>query len=217
MLKSNRHLNIKRNIITGVIIAIPLWITWIVFELIFKQLSHFGAPWVNALAEVISGISPTVSQGLSTPLFHSLIAALFTLIVLYVLGWLTTQVMGTRVLNWVERLIQRIPLVKPIYGAVKKFLSVLQKQPEKLQRVVLIEFPSPDMKTIGLVTRIIKDKNTGKDLAAVYVPTTPNPTSGYLEIVPIENLVETDWTIDEAMAFVISGGALAPDSITYTK
>jgi uncharacterized membrane protein len=81
--------------------------------------------------------------------------------------------------------------------------------------VVLIEFPSPEMKTVGFVTRTMVDTNTGQELAAVYVPTTPNPTSGYLEIVPIEKLVSTSWSIDEAMSFIISGGAVAPDSVPY--
>ena len=81
--------------------------------------------------------------------------------------------------------------------------------------VVLIEFPSKDMKTVGFITRILTDEQTGRQLAAVYVPTTPNPTSGYLEIVPLENLVPTNWSMDEAMTFIISGGAVAPEKITY--
>jgi len=71
------------------------------------------------------------------------------------------------------------------------------------------------MKTVGFVTRVLNDQHTGRQLAAVYVPTTPNPTSGYLEIVPLESLVATDWSMDEAMAFIISGGAVAPDHIRY--
>jgi uncharacterized membrane protein len=71
------------------------------------------------------------------------------------------------------------------------------------------------MKTVGLVTRFLKDTNTGRELAAVYVPTTPNPTSGYLEIVPLDQVTSTDWTVDEALAFIMSGGAVAPDSMNY--
>jgi uncharacterized membrane protein len=99
---------------------------------------------------------------------------------------------------------------------VKKLITVLGDQPKgNVQRVVLINFPSSEMKTVGLVTRTMRDKTTGRELAAVYVPTTPNPTSGYLEIVPIENVVSTDWTMDEAMAFIVSGGAIAPETVTY--
>jgi uncharacterized membrane protein len=83
--------------------------------------------------------------------------------------------------------------------------------------VVLIAFPSPDLKTVGFVTHMFKDSNTGEELAAVYVPTTPNPTSGYMEIVPINKLISTDWSMDEAMTFIISGGAVAPDHISITE
>jgi uncharacterized membrane protein len=61
----------------------------------------------------------------------------------------------------------------------------------------------------------MREESTGRELAAVYVPTTPNPTSGYLEIVPVEKMTPTDWTVDQAMSFIISGGAVSPDSIPF--
>jgi uncharacterized membrane protein len=79
------------------------------------------------------------------------------------------------------------------------------------QRVVLIEFPHPGVRAVGFVTRILRDPNDGRDYAAVFVPTTPNPTGGYLEIVAVERLIPTDWTMEQAMAFILSGGAIAPD------
>jgi len=78
------------------------------------------------------------------------------------------------------------------------------------QRVVLINFPSDSMKTIGLLTRTMTDSDSGRKLAIVYVPTTPNPTSGYIEIMPMEHVTSTDWTLDEAMNFIITAGAVAP-------
>ena len=71
------------------------------------------------------------------------------------------------------------------------------------------------MKTVGFVTRSMTDMKTGKKLVAVYVPTTPNPTNGYLEIVPVEHVVSTDWSVDEAMNFIISGGAVGPEEVDY--
>ena len=76
-----------------------------------------------------------------------------------------------------------------------------------MQRVVLIDFPSPEMKAGGFVTKTLKDADTGAVLAAGNVPTPPNPTSGYLEIVPIGSLISTTWTFDEAMSFIVSGPA----------
>jgi uncharacterized membrane protein len=73
------------------------------------------------------------------------------------------------------------------------------------------------MKCVGFVTRIIREQGTGRELAAVYVPTTPNPTSGYLEVVPVDRLTPTDWTVDEAMSFIISGGAVSPETMPFER
>jgi uncharacterized membrane protein len=94
-------------------------------------------------------------------------------------------------------------------------LDLLQTKPDGTKRVVLIDFPHKEMKSVGFVTRILHDELTGAELAAVYVPTTPNPTSGYLEVVPVERLTPTDWSVDEAMTFIISGGAVSPDKIPF--
>ena len=63
----------------------------------------------------------------------------------------------------------------------------------------------------------MREQGTGRELAAVYVPTTPNPTSGYLEVVPVDRLTPTDWTVDEAMSFIISGGAVSPETIPFER
>jgi len=108
-----------------------------------------------------------------------------------------------------------VPLVAAIYGGTKRFLTAIKEKPTGVQRVVLISFPTAEMKAVGFVTRVIKDMDTGEDLAAVYVPTAPNPTSGYIEIVPVKDVVSTDWTMDEAMSFVMTGGATSPDRVRF--
>ncbi|WP_455202964.1 DUF502 domain-containing protein [Kaarinaea lacus] len=207
----------QRYILTGVLTVIPLWITWLVFEFFLQQLSNIGRPWVRALAKATQKYLPSVSEMLVAPWFESGLAILVTIIFLYLLGWLATRVIGKRAISVFDALINRIPLVTTIYSSVKKLISAVQQKPDKVQRVVLIPFPTPEMKTVGFVTRILKDKHSGEELAAVYVPTTPNPTSGYLEIVPLNQVISTDWNIDEAMTFVISGGAVAPEDIHYSK
>jgi len=139
------------------------------------------------------------------------------LLAFYLLGWLATQVIGRRLIHWFDSLVHRIPLVQTIYGSIKKLMAAIQEKPRDVQRVVLISFPTPEMKTVGFVTRVLKDEHNGEELAAVYVPTTPNPTSGYLEIVPLKHVISTDWTVDQAMSFIISGGAVAPDHIQYSR
>ncbi len=207
----------QRYLLAGVLTLVPLWVTWIVFEFIFRQLSRLGMPWVRALARALEANYPGLAQWMVAPWFQTVLAVLVTLVALYLLGWATSRVVGRRVLGLVERLLHTIPMVQTIYGGVKKLIGALQQKPDGVQRVVLIDFPSPELKTVGFVTRILRDRTTGQELAAVYVPTTPNPTSGYLEIVPVERLVSTDWTFDEAMTFIISGGAVAPEHIDYQR
>jgi uncharacterized membrane protein len=207
----------QRYLIAGVITVIPIWITWLVFNFIFTQLSSAGLPWVRAISEGVGLFLPEVGEWLLESWFQQVLAVVITLVALYLLGWFASRVIGVKVLALMDIVINKIPLLQTIYGSTKKLLTVLQQKPDKLHRVVLIEFPSPQMKTVGFVTRVLKDEHTGQELAAVYVPTTPNPTSGYLEIVPVEKLISTDWTMEEAMTFIISGGAIAPEKISYFK
>jgi len=209
-------LHIKRNLIAGVLTIIPLWVTWLVFNFLVQQLTSLGQPWARGISHAIETENPTVAQWFYEPWFQSGLAIVTTLALLYLLGWLANRVLGKKLLGLFDRVMNHIPVVQNIYGSVKKLLGALSQKPEGLQRVVLIGFPSPELKTVGFVTHTFKDANSGEDLAAVYVPTTPNPTSGYLEIVPTSKLTSTSWTMDEAMTFILSGGAVAPDNISLS-
>jgi uncharacterized membrane protein len=161
--------------------------------------------------------SPTLAAGFSAPWFQSTISIGLVLVALYVLGEIATMVAGRRLLAAFDYLMARIPIVQSIYGAARQLVTSFQTGPGASKRVVLIEFPSPEMKTVGLVTRIFNDADTGEEIAAVYVPTTPNPTSGYMELVPSSRLIMLDWTINEAMTFIMSGGAAAPPKLSYSR
>lgn len=205
-----------RYILIGTLTAAPLAITWIILSFLFGQLARVGRPWVSGVARTLSPEHPTLAAWLQNETFLSVIAALLVLGFLWILGWGASRVIGQRLILIFEWLIGRIPFVERIYQATKRFLTVAGNSTDGGERrVVLINFPSPEMKTIALVTRILKDETTGEELAAVYVPTSPNPTSGYIEIVPVSNLTFTDWTFDQAMSFIITGGSNAPDTIAY--
>ncbi len=211
------NLHIQRYLLTGLLTVFPLWLTWVVFEFLLRQLSRFGAPFVDALMAALTGVFPNVERLFDISSLRFTLAVVLTLLSLYSLGWLANRMIGKRLLTALDALIDRIPLVKAIYGGTKKLLSALQTKPEGAQRVVLIDFPHRQMKVIGFVTRVIREEGSGRELAAVYVPTTPNPTSGYLEIVPVEFLTPTEWTVDQAMAFIISGGAVSPEEIPFDR
>ncbi|MDH5570994.1 MAG: DUF502 domain-containing protein [Gammaproteobacteria bacterium] len=206
-------LHLQRYLLTGMLTIVPVWITWVVFEFFLAQLSKLGMPLARLLSDLSQEAVPSL-HWLLAPWLQSLLAVLLTLLVLYILGLISSRVIGRRVVNLLDRIMNRIPVVQSIYGSVRKLISVLQTKPDNIQRVVLINFPSPEMRAVGFVTRVFTDSKSGEELAAVYVPTTPNPTSGYMEIVPLKSLIATEWTMDEAMTFIISAGAVAPEQLS---
>jgi uncharacterized membrane protein len=205
-----------RYILIGVLTIAPLAITWIILDFLFGQLARVGRPWVTGAARALGPEHRMLAAWLQNETFLSILAALLVLGLLWMLGWGASRVIGQRLILIFEWIIGRIPFVERIYQATKRFLTVAGSSTDGGERrVVLIDFPSPEMKTIGLVTRMLKDETTGEELAVVYVPTSPNPTSGYIEIVPVRKITFTDWTFDQAISFVITGGSNAPETIAY--
>lgn len=214
-LPPQRH-NFRATLLTGLLTLLPLWLTWVVVKFLFVLLSDLSKPWVQPLTQTIADSNPALLGWFGDNWVQTIIAMVVTLLVILLTGALARRVVGQRLLHWFEALIARIPLANTVYGSARKLLDILQTKPDGTQRVVLIDFPHDQMKAVGFVTRVIREHGTGRELAAVYVPTTPNPTSGYLEIVPVEKITPTDWSVDQAMSFIISGGAVAPDNMPFT-
>ncbi len=209
--------SLQRLFLTGLLTLLPIWLTWVVVKFVFVLLSGISSPLVVPLSEQIAASFPHYLGWIKVEWMQDIIALAATLLVILSVGVLSRRVIGQRLLRWFGAVIKRIPLASIIYDSAKKLLDMLQTEPGSTQRVVLIDFPHRDMKSVGLATRVMKEEGSGRELAAVYVPTTPNPTSGYLEIVPVELLTPTDWTVDQAMSFIISGGAVAPETMPFTR
>ena len=207
---------LQRLFLTGLLTLLPLWLTWVVAKFVFVLLSDTSRPITGPLLARLATDYPHIAGWLAQPWVQTVIALAATLLVILLSGVMAHRVFGQRLLRWVESLIGRIPFASTIYGSARQLLDILQTKPDGTQRVVLIDFPHKEMKSIGFVTRVLREQGTGRELAAVYVPTTPNPTSGYLEIVPVEKITPTDWTVDQAMRFISSGGAVSPESIPFT-
>jgi uncharacterized membrane protein len=207
--------SLQRYFISGLLTLTPIWLTWIVFKFVFGLLSDLSKPWVGPFSQQLANRFPRAMGWFDDPWAQTTIALVATLVTIVAVGVLAHRVVGQRLLGWIELAIARVPLANTVYGSARKLLDILQTKPEGAQRVVLVDFPHRDMKAVGFVTRILREQGTGRELAAVYVPTTPNPTSGYLEVVPVERLTPTDWSVDQAMSFIISGGAISPDDIPF--
>lgn len=211
-----RASHIRDNLIAGVLAIIPIAVTWWLVAFLVRILIDLGTPAARGIARVLRPEFPFAADLILNTALQAVIAITLVVVFIFFLGAFTRNVAGRRLLMWTESLIERIPLVATIYGSIRKLVDALTQTPEG-QQIVLIDFPSPEMKTVGIVTRTMKDADSGEELAAVFVPTTPNPTNGYLEIVPMSKLVRTNWEMDDAMNFIISGGAVGPDSMHYTK
>lgn len=212
----------RRNFLAGLFVLLPIVVTVWLLNYLFDLLSNLGQPLVDSFIRSMS-LAPgvkleSIHQTQRTlEVFKDILSFIFVVVLIYLLGWGTNKVLGKRFLQAFDDLVNRIPLAKGIYGTMKQLLSTFQTKPDGVERVVLINFPSERMKTVGLVMRTFKDADTGRELAAVYVPTAPNPTSGYLELVPVEDVINTTWSVDEAMRFIVSGGAVGPEVINYEK
>ena len=208
-------LHVQQNLLAGLLTILPLAAVWYVLKIVVDVLAEIGSPLADWLAETVKPLLPQAIAGLFNETTLYVVAALFTLVLLYLIGMVAKRVVGQRVLNGFEALIQRVPFVHMIYNSAKKVVAAFKPQAERIQRVVLVDFPHADMRAIGFVMNTFKEESTGRDLVAVFVPTAPNPTSGYLEILPAEKTIFVDMTFDQAMAMVVSGGAIGPDKLTY--
>jgi uncharacterized membrane protein len=210
--------NLRSSFLTGLLTLLPIWLVWVVFKFVFGLLSDVSRPLIGPLTAHLAESDPEMLGWLAAPWVQTAIALMATLIFVTVVGVMARRVAGLQFIRWFEALIGRIPLAKSVYGSARQLLDMLQTKPDGTQRVVLIEFPHPGVKSVGFVTRIFNDARSGREIAAVYVPTTPNPTGGYLELVPVEELTPTDWSVDQAMTFILSGGAVSPDkSLPFDK
>jgi uncharacterized membrane protein len=187
--------------VLGALMLAPLLVTVWLASLLLQAAARLGGLFARAAG-------PWAPQGF---LAH----VLLTLAVLTLVGALARSPVGRRIGSAANRLVDQVPVAKSVYRGVQKMLASLGGGGQDTRKVVLIEFPSPDMKAVGLVTRRMQARDTGQELAAVYVPTTPNPSSGYIEIVPVERLVWLDWSAQEAIEFIMSGGVIGPERIDY--
>ena len=147
-----------------------------------------------------------------------MLAVLLTLSFLYLLGLFSANVFGGRFIRFLERQLERVPMVKTIYRSTKQIVSSIGGiDSKRFHRVVLVEVPRPGMKRIAFLTSVMSDSDSGRPLANVFIPYTPYLTTGYMQIVPLEEVSETNWTFEEAAKLVMSGGIISPPEIPFDR
>ena len=189
----------KHYIITGLLSILPIALT---YWIILKLFHFFSNPGAKIVAIIFKDDVPQY-----IPEFAG-----FTLTIsfIYITGLLISNVLGKQIYLWLEKILSRIPFVNTIYKTIKQITSHLSgPERQAFKKVVFIEYPRKEIWTIGMVTGESKNNN-GDLFYHIFIPTTPNPTSGYLLYIPQKDTRQTNMSTEEGMKIIISGGMLAP-------
>jgi uncharacterized membrane protein len=200
---------IRRTFFAGLLILIPLFVTYVLIAFLFNIFTDASAPLMKGLFRILD-----LNHYTWTAPLVPLINFLLSLAVIFLLGLFGTNFLGRRILQALDALILRLPIVKSIYGAVKQMVDTFQGPRRGFQRVVLIQYPSPGLWTMGFVSSERRDTmqlTPSPTILTVYIPTTPNPTTGYLVMVKPEDVVDVDYTVEDAFKFIISSGIVGRD------
>ncbi|MCK4307385.1 DUF502 domain-containing protein [candidate division WOR-3 bacterium] len=198
----------KRKFITGVVALLPIGLT--VFVVWFSVIR------IGGLLEVVFKRIPELSS-LPSPVI-SLIGFSTLVLIVYIIGVITSSYVGKRVLKFGEDLIAKVPLIRTLYISVRKFTNAIFIDKSAFEKAVVIEYPRKGIYTMGFMTNESDWEIDGKKgNVNVFIPTSPNPTSGYYIIIPRSEIRETELSIDAALRTIISGGVILPKKRKLTK
>ena len=202
----NRNLwpRLRRILVAGMLIWVPVGITLFILRILVNLADQ-------TLALIPEQFRPEALLGFPIPG----LGAVLSLLLLFVTGLVAANVFGKRIISIWEAMLRRIPLVRTIYTAAKSFLEmILSGQHDSFSRVLLIEYPRRGVYCIGFQTSSTVgqlDKHFSDKSVCVFVPTTPNPTSGFLVLAPEKDLIEIDMSVEDAIKLVVSVGVVVPD------
>lgn len=200
MAKRSFWFRVRRSLLIGVIVIAPVWVTGAVLVWIFQRLDSILGRYVQPVLGV-----PIPGLGF-----------LALLIVVALIGWIARRAVGRQVLGFWNRLIGRLPFAGTLYNAASQIVqALLAKDKQIFKSCVLIEYPRPGSWTVGFLTqRGAKEicDVVGKECVAVFLPTVPNPTSGYLLFLPTEEVRLLRMSVEEGFKLIISGGAVVPEA-----
>lgn len=222
---------LRTRIMAGLLVVLPIYIVIVLIQVVFRIMRDSSQWVVLALLDIkwfqqyvwkveLEGAETFDVNKLLTehPVLDwgiAIFSVLLTISILYAIGVFTANIVGRRIIDLFESILDKVPLVKTVYRSSKQILSTFSgEQSQEFQRAVLIPFPQEKMRCVGFITALFNDSVTGEELATVFIPTTPNPTTGYLQILKRKELVELDWSVEDAVRTIMSAGILRPDFLT---
>jgi len=198
--KRSIFVNFRNYFFTGVVVLIPIGITLYLTLFLIKISSKFLPKEINPnhyLPYDIPGVEILIS-----------------IILITMIGWLSLSFIGRRLLNILNKVLKKIPILRTIYSAITQMTETFTKGDSNKKNVVLVEYPRKGLWAVGFATRDNSGeitRKTKKNLVNVFVPTTPNPTSGFLLMFPKEDVIYLDMSFEEASKFIVSAGTSNPE------
>ena len=198
--------NIQKYIFTGIMSVIPITVTYWIIKNLFIFFSIPG----KSIIEIIFNKNEINHKYLIY--FEYFLGFILTIIFLYTLGIIVSNVLGKQLYKYFEYLLNKIPVVNKVYHSIKQITSTISMPNNNaFKKVVYIQYPREGLWTICMVTG--ESFNKKEKYYNVFVPTTPNPTSGYLLFIKSSDVKESDITVEEGLKIIVSGGMLAPGKI----
>ncbi len=202
---------IRRYFISGLLVWLPIWVTILAIKFLVDILSY-------TLLLLPKQYQPDALIGFHIPG----IGVVITLLIIFLTGLFVANFLGSRFVAMGDALIARIPIVRSVYMGVKQIVHTLfTPGGQSFRKVFLVEYPRVGVWTIAFQTGEavpeVNQKLNEESMVSLYVPTTPNPTSGFLLMVPRKNLIELSMSVDQALKFVISLGVVQPNTVEIEK
>ncbi len=207
--------DVRKRMLTGLLLILPVYVTFFVVKFLFSFVGGTLAPVIKKVLQFYGVVLPktTVDEFIIT-----FIGLILTFVALYFIGIFAANFLGKAIINYFENLLTKTPVIRNIYSSVKQIIhAVTLPGKQAFKRVVLVDFPKTGTKSIGFVTGSTQHNNE-KKLLTIFIPTTPNPTTGFLIFTPEEDVIDSNLTVEEAFKTLFSGGVLTPkDIITAAK
>ena len=199
----------RSTLITGILTLIPLGVTFFVLSFLFTTIDG----WLKPI------MSPIMSELGLEEKYHIGMGALATILLVYLVGLVVSNFLGQKLLGAGEKILTKIPLVREVYGPVKQVvqMALMSSTGNKFKQAVAIKTPGSPMRVIGFVTGEFHEEGNPAPIVSVFVPTSPNPTTGVLLFCDPEIIHETNMKVETAMKMLISGGIVAPDDFTIRQ
>lgn len=202
--RSNRLHRLRNTLMAGITVIAPLWITGWVLWTLFNWADRFSRPLIRPFA-AIAGDPDWYYRG---------IGFLLTILILWVVGTVTTHVLTRRLLHDAREAIERLPLVRTIYSPVRKLMETMTS-PDKagFKQVVLFEYPRKGLWTLGFLAGDVPFEDGRPPAHSIFVPTAPNPTTGFMLIVPRNEIEPTGLSVEAAFQMIVSAGVAVPPTL----